>query len=61
MHAGVQRLVRDLNRVYRSEPSLYEMDYDPAGFQWIDCNDNEHSVFSFVRRARDRDDFTVTC
>ena len=60
VHGGVQRLVGDLNRLYRAEPSLYELDYDPAGFQWIDCNDNENSVFSFIRRARDRADFTVT-
>ncbi len=60
VHAGVQRLVRDLNRVYREQPSLYQLDYDPAGFEWIDCNDNENSVFSFIRRARDRSDFTVT-
>ncbi len=60
VHNGLERLVQDLNRVYRSQPSLYEMDYDPAGFQWIDCNDNEHSVFSFIRRARDRADLTVT-
>ena len=60
VHGGVQRLVGDLNRLYRAEPSLYELDYDPAGFQWIDCNDNENSIFSFIRRARDRADFTVT-
>jgi 1,4-alpha-glucan branching enzyme len=60
VHGGVQRLVGDLNRLYRAEPSLYELDYDPAGFQWIDCNDNENSIFSFIRRACDRADFTVT-
>ncbi len=60
VHSGVSRLVKDLNRVYRSEPSLYELDYDPSGFQWIDCNDNENSVFSFIRRARDPGDCTVT-
>jgi len=60
VHSGVQHLVRDLNRVYRGEPSLHEVDYDPAGFQWIDCNDNENSVFSYIRRARDPGDFTVT-
>ena len=60
VHSGVQRLVRDLNALYRGEPSLHQLDYDPAGFQWIDCNDNENSVFSFIRRARDHADFTVT-
>jgi len=51
-HAGIQRFVRDLNEVYRREPPLHELDHDPAGFAWIDCNDNENSVFSFVRRSR---------
>jgi 1,4-alpha-glucan branching enzyme len=60
VHGGLQRFVRDLNRLYREQPSLYELDYDPSGFQWIDCNDNENSVFSFIRRARDGSDFTVT-
>jgi 1,4-alpha-glucan branching enzyme len=45
--------------MYRREPALHEVDYDPHGFEWIDCNDNEHSVFSFLRRARDADDFVV--
>jgi 1,4-alpha-glucan branching enzyme len=59
MHEGLQRWVRDLNRAYRSEPSLYEVDFDHTGFGWIDCNDNESSVVSLVRHARDRSDFTV--
>ncbi|MBI1872835.1 MAG: 1,4-alpha-glucan branching protein GlgB [Acidobacteria bacterium] len=58
-HAGIQRFVRDLNAVYRSEPALHELDLVPAGFQWIDCNDNENSVISFIRRARDSRDFVV--
>jgi 1,4-alpha-glucan branching enzyme len=59
VHGGLKRLVGDLNRIYRAEKSLHELDYDPAGFQWIDCTDNENSVFSFIRRARDGADFTV--
>jgi 1,4-alpha-glucan branching enzyme len=59
VHGGVQHLVRDLNRVYREQASLHQLDYDPAGFQWIDCNDNENSVFSFIRRARDPRDLTA--
>jgi 1,4-alpha-glucan branching enzyme len=58
-HKGIQRLVRDLNMLYRREPAFYEVDFEPAGFQWIDCNDNENSVFSFVRRARNPHDFVV--
>ena len=52
-HLGLQRWVRDLNMLYRDEPALYEVDSEPAGFGWIDCNDSESSVVSFVRRARD--------
>jgi 1,4-alpha-glucan branching enzyme len=51
-HAGVQQLVRDLNRLYREHPAFWEADYDPRGFQWVDCSDYEQSVLSFVRRAR---------
>jgi 1,4-alpha-glucan branching enzyme len=58
-HRGIRALVSDLNALYRREPSMFEQDFDPAGFQWIDCNDNENSVVSFLRRARDAHDFTV--
>jgi 1,4-alpha-glucan branching enzyme len=58
-HDGIHRYVRDLLRVYRTEPALYERDYDPSGFQWIDCNDNENSVVSFLRRAKDVDDQVI--
>ena len=52
-HAGMQRWVRDLNAVYQAERSLFEVDFDPSGFSWIDCHDQENSVISFVRRALD--------
>jgi 1,4-alpha-glucan branching enzyme len=55
-HRGLQQLVEDCNRLYRSQPALYQVDYDPAGFQWMDCNDAEQSVVSFLRRARDPND-----
>ncbi len=58
-HQGVQRLVRDLNLVYRSEPALYENDFDWSGFSWIDANDSDNSVFSFIRYAKKSDDFLV--
>ena len=50
-HAGMQRLVGDLNRLYRSTPALYAGDDDPAGFRWIDANDASGNVLSFVRSA----------
>ena len=58
-HAGLQRFVRDLNRVYAAERTLHEVDFDPHGFQWIDCNDNENSVISLIRRSRDGSEFVV--
>ena len=57
-HAGIQKWIGDLNRSYRSEPALHELDCDPAGFEWIDCRDAESSVVSLLRKAR-RDDRTV--
>jgi 1,4-alpha-glucan branching enzyme len=55
----MQRLVRDLNSLYRSQPALFEVDFDPAGFEWIDCRDGQQSVVSFLRRAKNPDDFVV--
>ncbi len=49
VHAGVQRLVTDLNTLYRSIPAMWQLDHDPAGFAWIDANDTLHNVFSFTR------------
>jgi len=49
-HRGVQRLVKDLNRIYRSEPALHKLDFDPQGFEWIDFSDWEQSVISFIRK-----------
>jgi 1,4-alpha-glucan branching enzyme len=51
-HAGVQRWMGDLNRLYREEPALHELDADPAGFEWIDCQDSDHSVLLLLRKAR---------
>ncbi len=58
-HAGLRNLVRDLNRLYRSEPALFEQDFDPKGFRWIDCNDHENSVVSFLRVGRSPGDSVV--
>jgi 1,4-alpha-glucan branching enzyme len=61
-HRGLLRLVRDLNTAYRGEPALHELDCDPAGFAWIDCNDEEQSTLSFLRYARDgREALAVVC
>jgi 1,4-alpha-glucan branching enzyme len=58
-HAGLQRLVEDLNRLYRAEPALHELDCDPAGFGWIDANDSQSSVLTFMRKGRSTDDIIV--
>ena len=52
-------LVRDLNRVYRAEPALHQRDFEPAGFEWIDLTDADHSTMAFMRRAKDPDDVVV--
>jgi 1,4-alpha-glucan branching enzyme len=59
LHQGVQALVRDLNRLAAGLPSLYEHDFRPEGFEWVDFHDVDHSIASFLRRARDPSDLTV--
>jgi 1,4-alpha-glucan branching enzyme len=58
-HAGIQRWIRDLNRFYRTEPAASELDFDSAGFQWLDADDAWNSVLSYVRLGRPRPDGTV--
>ncbi len=52
-HAGMLRLVRDLNRLYRTEPALHRLDCDPAGFAWLEADDDAESVLAYERRAED--------
>ncbi len=59
LHKGLQQFVKDLNRTYRTEPALYECDFEASGFQWIDCNDSDNSVVALMRRAQDRNDFVI--
>jgi 1,4-alpha-glucan branching enzyme len=58
-HRGLRRLVHDLNRLYRSEPALHEVDFEWTGFQWIDFYDWEQSAVAFIRRAKKAEDFVV--
>ena len=51
-HAGIKKIVRDLNMLYRNEPAL-QLDCDPHGFEWVDASDNGHSVLSFLRQSAD--------
>ena len=59
LHQGIKRLVSDLNRLYRTEPALHQLDNDQRGFAWIDCNDRDNSVLTWIRRAVDPRDFVV--
>ncbi len=52
-HAGLQRFVAQLNRIYRESPALYQQDFSPAGFEWIAADDVDASVFAFLRKPRD--------
>jgi 1,4-alpha-glucan branching enzyme len=58
-HHGVQKLIADLNRLHSNEAALHEVDFEWAGFEWIDANDAANSILSFVRRAKNTDDFVV--
>jgi 1,4-alpha-glucan branching enzyme len=58
-HAGLKAFVQALNRHHVEQPALHEVDFDGAGFRWIDCHDNENSVLSFIRFAKDPQDFIV--
>ena len=58
-HQGLQKWVQDVNRLYRSEPALHELDFDQAGFEWIDCNDGASSTLSFIRKAKSTEDIVL--
>lgn len=56
LHAGVQRWLGDLNRLMRSEPALYQLDFEPAGFEWISADDSAQSVLAFLRHGKSPED-----
>jgi 1,4-alpha-glucan branching enzyme len=60
-HAGVQQLVRDLNRLYRTSPALHTQDFTPAGFEWIEHDDARRSLLVFVRHGRGGEQMLVVC
>jgi 1,4-alpha-glucan branching enzyme len=53
-HQGIQKIVKDLNHIYREHPACWEMDYDPQGFEWVDFHDEAASILSFIRWSKDR-------
>jgi 1,4-alpha-glucan branching enzyme len=50
-HRGMQQLVTDLNHLYKGQPALHRNEFEPSGFDWIDCNDHQHSTLSYLRRG----------
>jgi 1,4-alpha-glucan branching enzyme len=58
-HYTLQNFVKELNWLYRREPAMFQVDNDFSGFEWIDFRDAESSIISFLRYAKDRDDFLV--
>ena len=58
-HAGVQRLLRDLNQLYRQTPALHQRDFTPDGFEWLEHDDAQRSVLAFIRRGHDARRFIV--
>ncbi|MEK6531138.1 MAG: 1,4-alpha-glucan branching protein GlgB [Deltaproteobacteria bacterium] len=59
LHKGLYSWVRDLNRLYSSEPALYELDFEPEGFEWIDFHDAEASILSFIRKGKNANDVVL--
>jgi len=58
-HQGVQRWLKDLNRMYRSEPALYQVDFSYEGFEWVDFHDSDQSIISYLRKGRDSGDLVL--
>lgn len=59
-HQKLKHFVSKLNEFYKSEPALYTQDFSYDGFEWIDCNDNRHSVVSFIRQGKDPQEYVIT-
>jgi 1,4-alpha-glucan branching enzyme len=61
-HSGIQNFVKDLNNLYKNSPALYEKQFSPEGFQWIDYSDHENSILTYVRKGHDVDnDLIIAC
>jgi len=60
-HRKLQALVRELNRLYRAHPAMYEVDFQQAGFEWVDFRDADSSVIAFLRRAANPANFILFC
>jgi 1,4-alpha-glucan branching enzyme len=58
-HQGLQKFLGDMNAIYRREPALHQVDFDGQGFEWIDCHNADDSVLSFMRKAKDPNDYLL--
>ncbi len=59
-HSGIQEVIKDLNKLYKTSPALYEKQFSPEGFQWIEYNDRENSVITFMRKGNNpKDDLII--
>ncbi len=58
-HAGVRQWMRDLNAFYKQTPAMYQRDFTPDGFEWVDCNDSENSTLAFLRKGHSPDDMVL--
>ncbi len=59
IHAGAARFVKDMNAVVKAHPALHELDHNPKGFNWIDSNNSNHSIFSYIRYGKNRNDALI--
>ncbi|WP_420601017.1 1,4-alpha-glucan branching protein GlgB [Flagellimonas sp.] len=61
-HSGIQEVIKDLNKVYKNNPALYQKQFEPEGFQWIEYNDQENTVVTYMRKGLDsKDDLIIAC
>jgi len=61
-HSGIQEVIKDLNKIYKTYPALYEKQFKPDGFQWIEYNDQENTVISYIRKGNNpKDDLIIVC
>ncbi|WP_067037189.1 1,4-alpha-glucan branching protein GlgB [Allomuricauda sp. CP2A] len=61
-HAGIQEVIKDLNKLYKTNPALYEKQFNPEGFQWIEYNDRENTVVTYIRKGNNpKDDLIIAC
>ncbi len=61
-HSGIQEVIKDLNALYRNNPALYEKQFSPEGFQWIEYNDQENTVLTYMRKGNNpEDDLIIAC